>query len=51
VAGANLILSWTYGQLQSSTNVAGPYSTLSGVASPFTNALEGACQFYRLVAP
>jgi hypothetical protein len=51
VAGANLILSWTDGQLQSSTNVAGPYSTLSGVASPFTNALEGACQFYRLVAP
>jgi hypothetical protein len=51
VAGANLILSWPYGQLQSSTNVAGPYSTLTGVASPFTNALEGTCQFYRLVAP
>jgi len=51
VAGANLILSWPYGQLQSSTNVAGPYSTLTGVASPFTNSLEGPCQFYRIVAP
>jgi hypothetical protein len=51
LAGANLILSWPSGQLQSSTNVAGPYSTLTGVASPFTNALEGTCQFYRLVAP
>ena len=49
--GANLVLSWPYGQLQAASNIAGPFSTLTGVASPFTNAPAGACQFYRVVAP
>jgi hypothetical protein len=50
-AGANVILSWPYGQLQATTNAAGPFSTLAGVASPFTNVPAGARQFYRVVAP
>jgi hypothetical protein len=50
-AGTNLVLSWPYGQLQFSSNVAGPFSTLTGVASPFTNAPAGACRFYRIVVP
>jgi hypothetical protein len=50
-AGANLVLSWPYGELQSASNVAGPFSTLTGVASPFTIVPAGACQFYRIVVP
>jgi hypothetical protein len=50
-AGANLILSWPYGELQSSSNAAGPFSTLIGVASPLTNVPAGTRQFYRVVVP
>jgi hypothetical protein len=49
--GTSLILSWPYGQLQSSSNVAGPFSPVTNVASPFTNPPTGACQFYRVVGP
>jgi hypothetical protein len=50
-AGTNLVLSWPYGQLQSATNLAGPYSTLTGVSSPFTNAPSDVCRFFRVVVP
>jgi hypothetical protein len=50
-AGANVILSWPYGRLQAAPNAAGPFSTLAGIASPFTNAPAGQCQFYRVAAP
>ncbi len=50
-AGANLVLSWPYGRLQAASNAAGPFSTLTGVASPFTNVAPRARQFYRVVVP
>ena len=50
-AGANLILSWPYGELQSASNATGPFSTLTGVTSPFTNVPAGTRQFYRVVVP
>lgn len=49
--GANLVLSWPYGHLQSATNAPGPFSTVSGAASPFTVVPAGARQFYRVVVP
>jgi hypothetical protein len=50
-AGTNVVLSWPYGRLQAAPNVAGPFSTVAGVTSPFTNAPAGSRQFYRVVAP
>lgn len=49
--GANMVLSWPYGRLQSATNAPGPYSTLTGAISPWTNVPAGARQFYRVVVP
>ena len=49
--GTNMVLSWPNGYLQSSSNVAGPFTTLMDIASPFTNVLAGACRFYRVVVP
>jgi Immunoglobulin domain len=51
-AGTNAILTWngTLFSLQSSTNVAGPYATISGATSPYTNAYTtNSLNFYRLV--
>jgi hypothetical protein len=48
--GTNVILSWdnlTF-NLQSSTNVAGPYTTIPNSKSPTTNAVSGTAKFYRL---
>ena len=44
------VLSWNAPafSLQSATNVAGPYSTLTGVASPYTNTITGSEMFFRL---
>jgi hypothetical protein len=51
--GANLVLSWTDAtfSLQSATNVAGPYSTIVGAASPFTNTTAVQAMFFRLQHP
>ncbi|MGO8698670.1 MAG: CotH kinase family protein [Limisphaerales bacterium] len=49
--GTNLILFWPSGQLQSSSNVSGPFLPVTNVASPFTSTPTGACQFYRVVEP
>lgn len=48
--GNNLIMSWSGAHaLQSSTNVAGPYTTVSGATSPHTNSVTGEPQrFFRL---
>ncbi len=49
-SGTNLVLAWT-GQfiLQSSTNVSGPYSDLSGITSPYaTKIASEARRFFRL---
>jgi hypothetical protein len=47
----NAVLTWTNAALylQSATNVAGPYTTLTGAVSPFTNNLTAApARFFRL---
>lgn len=48
--GGNVILNWvgTF-QLQSSGNVVGPYTNVTGVTTaPYTNAAASAAQFFRL---
>jgi len=47
LAGGNLVISWPTGTLQSSTNVSGPYSNVSGATSPYTNTVSGAMLFFR----
>jgi hypothetical protein len=45
----NVVLTWTSGYLQSSTNVAGPYTDVPGATSPYTNAaVTPPYKFYRL---
>jgi hypothetical protein len=51
-SAGSFTLSWSDPSfsLQSSTNVAGPYSTISGAASPFTtNTTSNAQMFFRLI--
>jgi hypothetical protein len=50
--GNSVVLSWTNPafSLQSASDVTGPYTTISGAASPYTNAVSGAQQFFRLNA-
>ena len=49
-AGGNIILTWTPAgaALQSSTNVAGPFTTVTGATSPFTNAVTSGNAFFRV---
>jgi beta-glucanase (GH16 family) len=49
--GASLTLTWAAGTLQSATNLAGEWSDLSGVASPYSTAPVVPQQFYRLKLP
>jgi len=50
-AGTNTTLTWPVGVLQSSTNVAGAYTTITNATSPYTNGISGTTKFYRLVVP
>jgi hypothetical protein len=46
------ILSWTRDyQLQSATNVAGPYFPIPGATPPYTNPFVGSRRFFRLGLP
>jgi len=48
-SGGNLVLSWTDpGVLQSSTNVAGPYSDVGGAKSPYSVTPAAEQGYYRL---
>jgi len=47
-SGSNIILSWPSGTLQQSGQAAGPYSDMTGVTSPYTNAPSGAQKFFRV---
>jgi hypothetical protein len=38
--GGQLVLSWPFGTLLESTNVAGPYSSVAGATSPYTNIIN-----------
>jgi hypothetical protein len=48
-SGSNVVITWGAGTLQSSTNVGGPYSDVSGTpTSPYTNSVSGPSRlFYR----
>lgn len=49
-SGTNVILSWPAGALQAAPVVTGPYTTVNGATSPYTNAINGAQEFYRVQA-
>lgn len=50
--GNVVVLTWSYPtstfNLQSAPSVTGPFSTISGATSPYTNVITGAQQFFRL---
>jgi beta-galactosidase len=48
-ASGNLILNWPYGSLQSATNLFGPWTNVTGAASPLTNMPNAPQQFYRVL--
>jgi O-glycosyl hydrolase len=48
ISGNAARLNWNYGVLQSSTNVAGPYSDVSNAAPPCTILTTNVHQFYRI---
>jgi len=47
VSGANLILTWTGATLQSATNLAGPWTSIT-TTSPYTAAMTNSSQFFRV---
>jgi len=48
--GNQIVLSWTNAAyaLQSGPVVTGPFFTILGASSPYTNAVSGSQRFYRL---
>jgi hypothetical protein len=48
---ANVVLTWTNAgyNLQSASAVTGTYTTIPGATSPYTNAIAGGGQFFRLI--
>jgi hypothetical protein len=42
------ILNWPFGTMQSTTNILGPWTNLTGVASPYTNFVLKPDEFYRV---
>jgi len=48
VSGGKLILTWLQGTLQSASQVNGQYNDLTGITSPYTNAITGSQQFFRV---
>jgi hypothetical protein len=49
--GDKVIINWPAGTgtLEESANVNGPYTTLTGIAPPYTNSMSGPTMFYRLL--
>jgi hypothetical protein len=50
-AGTKMVLTWPTGVLQQSPSVAGPYTTVDGATSPYTNSVTGPKMFYRVYVP
>ena len=46
--GNNVILTWPGGTLQQATSVNGSYDDMSGITSPYTNAITGPQRFFRV---
>jgi len=49
-SGANVVLTWSAGQLLEANALTGPWTT-NAVTSPYTNTPTGAQKFFRAVAP
>jgi hypothetical protein len=49
--GKSLILSWPTGILESSTNVAGVFTPVTGATSPYTNIVTGSKLFFQVYVP
>jgi hypothetical protein len=49
--GNTLVLSWSNPAfvLQAAPAAGGPFATIPGATSPFTNSITGACRFFRLL--
>jgi hypothetical protein len=47
MSGNNIVVTWGAGTLQTATSLAGPYVSVSGATSPYTNAISGPIRFYR----
>ena len=47
-AANKIVLTWPTGTLQSSTNISGIYTDVSGATSPYTNSMAGPQKFYRV---
>ena len=47
-SGGVLDLSWTYGTLQTATNVTGPYEDLERAISPFSTSMTNGQQYFRI---
>jgi hypothetical protein len=45
-----IVLTWTTGQLQSASNINGPYTDVSGATSPYTVPPSNAQQYFRIRA-
>ncbi|MGH7943344.1 MAG: NPCBM/NEW2 domain-containing protein [Limisphaerales bacterium] len=50
-SGANVILTWPLGTLQSAARVVGPYSNVPAATSSYTNPASADAQFYRVLVP
>ncbi|HEY3862404.1 MAG TPA: LamG-like jellyroll fold domain-containing protein [Verrucomicrobiae bacterium] len=48
ISSSNLVLNWNEGALQSATSLSGPWTTVQGATSPYTNAPTGASTFFRV---
>jgi hypothetical protein len=46
--GGKLVLTWPQGTLQSAGTVTGTYTDITGATSPYTNAISGAQQYFRV---
>jgi hypothetical protein len=47
-SGGNIMLDWSTGTLQSSTNVVGPYMDITGAPNPYTVPPTNAQEFFRI---
>jgi large repetitive protein len=51
LSGGNVIVSWSGGTLESTTNASGPWTDRGAATSPLTNPPAGLQEFYRLRLP
>ena len=49
--GSQVVLTWSDGVLQSAANANGPFTTLTGIVSPWTNTPAGSSRFFRVALP